>query len=100
MPRSREPASDAHSCPPPRTPGTPLVNLQTDLSFITLVTQASVVVQGVLVLLVALSLWSWWQIFLKMFQLKRTTKDTDQFENEFWKGGDLNELYQGASKSR
>jgi len=32
--------------------------------------------------------------------LKRTTKDTDQFENEFWKGGDLNDLYQGASKSR
>ena len=76
------------------------MNLQTDLSFITLVTQASVVVQAVLLLLVVLSLWSWWQIFLKMFQLKRTTKDTDHFENEFWKGGDLNELYQGASKSR
>ena len=76
------------------------MNLQTDLSFITLVTQASVVVQAVLLLLVAASLWSWWQIFLKMFQLKRTTKDTDLFENEFWKGGDLNDLYQGASKSR
>ena len=76
------------------------MNLQTDLSFVTLVTQASVVVQAVLVLLVVLSLWSWWQIFLKMFQLKRTTKDTDQFENEFWKGGDLNELYQSAAKSR
>ncbi|HET7031566.1 MAG TPA: MotA/TolQ/ExbB proton channel family protein, partial [Casimicrobiaceae bacterium] len=76
------------------------MNLQTDLSFITLVAQASVVVQAVLLLLVVLSLWSWWQIFLKMFQLKRTTKDTDHFENEFWKGGDLNELYQGASKSR
>jgi biopolymer transport protein TolQ len=45
------------------------LNLQTDLSFITLVTQASVVVQAVLLLLVAASLWSWWQIFLKMFQL-------------------------------
>jgi len=76
------------------------LNLQTDLSFITLVTQASFVVQAVLLLLVVLSLWSWWQIFLKMFQLKRTTRDTDQFENEFWKGGDLNDLYQGASKSR
>jgi biopolymer transport protein TolQ len=76
------------------------LNLQTDLSFVTLVTQASVVVQAVLLLLVVLSVWSWWQIFLKMFQLKRTAKDTDLFENEFWKGGDLNELYQGASKSR
>jgi biopolymer transport protein TolQ len=35
-----------------------------------------------------------------MFQLKRTVRDTDAFENEFWKGGDLNELYQSSSKSR
>jgi len=76
------------------------VNLGTDLSFITLVTQESVVVQAVLALLVALSVWSWWQIFLKMFQLRRVARDTDSFENEFWKGGDLNELYQRTSKSR
>ena len=35
-----------------------------------------------------------------MFQLRRATRDTDAFEDEFWKGGDLNELYQSASKSR
>jgi len=76
------------------------VNVHTDLSFLTLIIHASVIVQGIIGLLAILSLWSWWQIFLKMFQLKRTTRDTDQFENEFWKGGDLNDLYQGASKSR
>jgi biopolymer transport protein TolQ len=76
------------------------LNLHADLSFVTLVLQASVVVQAVLLLLVALSLWSWWQIFLKMFQLKRAATDTEEFENEFWKGGDLNALYQGASSSR
>jgi len=76
------------------------LNLHTDLSFITLVSQASIVVQAVLLLLVGLSIWSWWQIFLKMFQLKRSARDTDAFEDEFWKGGDLNALYQGASKSR
>ena len=76
------------------------MNLQTDLSFITLVTQASVVVQAVLLLLVALSLWSWWQIFLKMFQLRRAVRDTDRFEDEFWKGGDLMELFQRASSAR
>ena len=76
------------------------MNVATDLSFLTLIQQASVVVQGVLLLLAALSLWSWWQIFLKLFQLKRTARDTDAFENEFWKGGDLNELYQSSSKSR
>ena len=76
------------------------MNLNTDLSFITLVTQASLVVQAVLLLLAVLSVWSWWQIFLKMFQLKRSVRETDAFENEFWKGGDLNELYQRAVKSR
>ena len=76
------------------------MNLHTDLSFVTLVTQASIVVQAVLLLLVALSVWSWWQIFLKAFQLKRAARDTDAFEDEFWKGGDLAELYQRASQSR
>ncbi len=76
------------------------MNLHTDLSFATLITQASFVVQAVLLLLVALSLWSWWQIFLKLFQLNRTAKDTDAFEDEFWKGGDLNELFQRRSQTR
>ena len=76
------------------------MNLGTDLSFATLVAQASFVVQGVLLLLVALSLWSWWQIFLKLFQLKRAATDTDAFEDEFWKGGDLNELFGRRSQSR
>jgi biopolymer transport protein TolQ len=76
------------------------LNVATDLSFLTLISQASLVVQAVLLLLAGLSLWSWWQIFLKLFQLKRTARDTDAFENEFWKGGDLNELYQSSSKSR
>ena len=76
------------------------MNVHTDLSFLTLVLHASIVVQAILALLVFLSLWSWWQIFLKLFQLRRTSADTDRFEDEFWKGGDLNELYQSASQAR
>ena len=76
------------------------MNLHTDLSFVTLIMHASVVVQAVLVLLVFLSLWSWWQIFLKMFQLRRAARDTDTFEDEFWKGGDLNDLYQRTAQVR
>ena len=71
-----------------------------DLSFVTLITQASVVVQAILLLLAFLSLWSWSQIFMKMFQIKRTIKDTNRFEDEFWKGGDLNVLYQRAAQAR
>ena len=76
------------------------MNIHPDLSFVVLIAHASLVVQAVLALLVGLSLWSWWQIFLKLFQLKRATRDTDAFEDEFWKGGDLAELYQRASQSR
>ena len=76
------------------------MNVQTDLSFLQLVMQASVVVQAVMVLLAFLSLWSWWQIFLKRFQIRRSERDTGRFEDEFWKGGDLAELYQRVAQSR
>jgi len=75
------------------------LNLHSDLSFIVLIAQASVVVQAVLALLVGLSLWSWWRIFLKLFQLQQATRNTNVFEDDFWKGGDLVDLYQRASKS-
>ena len=65
-----------------------------------MVAHASVVVQAVMLLLLLLSMWSWWQIFLKMFALKRAANRTDTFEDEFWKGGDLNALFQQASQSR
>jgi biopolymer transport protein TolQ len=76
------------------------VNVHTDLSFVNLIAQASFVVQAVIALLAILSLWSWWQIFLKLFQLRRSTRETNAFEDEFWKGGDLAELYQRASQAR
>lgn len=76
------------------------MNVHTDLSFLNLVLHASVVVQGIMLLLAIASLWSWWQIFRKMFQLRRTVRETDRFEDEFWKGGDLNELYQRANQAR
>jgi biopolymer transport protein TolQ len=76
------------------------VNVHTDLSFLTLIVHASVIVQGIIALLAALSLWSWWQIFLKIFQLKRAARETEAFEDEFWKGGDLNVLFRQAGESR
>ena len=76
------------------------MNVHTDLSFVTLILHASVVVQAVMALLALLSLWSWWQIFLKMFQLRRAARDTDRFEDDFWKGGDLSELFQRTQQSR
>jgi len=76
------------------------LNVHPDLSFVVLIQHASVVVQAILVLLAALSLWSWWRIFMKQFQLARATRDADAFEDQFWKGGDLLDLYQQTSQTR
>ena len=76
------------------------MNLHPDLSFVAMVAHASFVVQTILVLLLLLSLWSWWQIFLKLFALRGAASSTDSFEDEFWKGGDLTALYQRASQAR
>ena len=76
------------------------MNLHPDLSFFSMMLHASVVVQAVMALLLLASLWSWWQIFLKLFALQRAQRETDRFEDDFWKGGDLNELFQRATQNR
>jgi biopolymer transport protein TolQ len=76
------------------------VNVHTDLSFLTLIVHASVVVQAIIALLAALSLWSWSQIFLKLFQISRIARDTDTFEDEFWQGGNLETLHRRAGQVR
>jgi biopolymer transport protein TolQ len=76
------------------------MNVHADLSFVSMVLNASIAVQAVMALLALLSLWSWWQIFLKLFQLRAAKRDADRFEDEFWKGGDLAELFQKSSQSR
>ncbi len=75
-------------------------NLTPDLSVISLITGASVLVQIVMLLLLLASFFSWYYIFLKVFTLKRAARLADDFEKEFWSGADLNELYQRAVNSR
>ncbi|MGH6647721.1 protein TolQ [Aquabacterium sp.] len=70
-----------------------------DLSIIELVKHASVVVQIVLVLLLAVSLASWSIIFGKAIGLKRVKGDNEEFDREFWAGRTLQELYQDASRA-
>jgi biopolymer transport protein TolQ len=76
------------------------VNVHTDLSFVTLIVHASVIVQAIILLLALLSLWSWWQIFLKLFQLRRLRRETDEFEDVFWQGGNLDTLYRKAGQAQ
>ena len=63
------------------------------MSFIDLVLQASLVVQLVMLMLVAASVFSWAIIFRKSKLLAAMRREADGFESEFWSGGDLTRLY-------
>jgi len=67
--------------------------MNTDLSIFRLVTEASFVVQFVMLILLAASLASWTFIFVKSRELGRALEITDEFEDQFWSGIALAELY-------
>ncbi|HWU98396.1 MAG TPA: protein TolQ [Oxalicibacterium sp.] len=71
-----------------------------DLSFVHLITNASVLVQLVMVLLMGVSVMSWTYIFRKMFAIRNANAQTEEFERAFWSGGNLNTLYAEASSNR
>lgn len=71
-----------------------------DLSVVSLIANASVLVQLVMLGLLLASLFSWYYIFRKYYSLQRAQRQTDEFEKAFWSGGNLNELYQAAVNSR
>ncbi|MCG6866052.1 MAG: protein TolQ [Thiogranum sp.] len=68
--------------------------MQADLSFFSLISGASVVVQLVMLLLLVVSVLSWTMIFRKRGALNEARADAEQFEDRFWSGGDLATLYQ------
>jgi len=72
-------------------------NATYDTSVISLVTNASVLVQLVMAGLLLASLFSWYYIFLKVLGFRRAIRQADDFEREFWSGGDLNQLFQQAN---
>ena len=71
-----------------------------DLSFITLIANASLVVQLVMVLLVLASVLSWTVIFDRSRVLKKAQREAEEFENRFWSGGDLGDLYRAVDRER
>ncbi|MGB4497815.1 MAG: protein TolQ [Methylococcaceae bacterium] len=67
--------------------------MNTDLSIFHLITEASFVVQFVMLILFTASLVSWTFIFSKRKELNRAIEITDEFEEQFWSGVSLSELY-------
>lgn len=68
-----------------------------DMSILSLVLQASWVVQLVMLLLLIVSVSSWAAIFRKLFALKRVKALNEDFERDFWSGTSLNDLYASAA---
>ncbi|MDR1310760.1 MAG: protein TolQ [Burkholderiaceae bacterium] len=73
------------------------MNVTQDLSFISLVLNASILVQLVMVLLLCVSLMSWTYIFRKMFAIRDAHIQTAAFESAFWSGGNLKSMFERAS---
>ena len=70
-----------------------------DLSIVSLLLNASFVVQLVVLLLAVMSISSWTAIFRKYVQLKHIRSLNDDFEREFWSGTSLNELFASAAQN-
>lgn len=71
-----------------------------DLSIFSLILHASLVVQLVMALLVVASVLSWTIIFDRSRVLKRAQREAEEFENRFWSGGDLGDLYRSVDRDR
>ncbi|HEY6898922.1 MAG TPA: protein TolQ [Rhodocyclaceae bacterium] len=76
------------------------MNLTQDISILHLIANASAAVQIVMLILGGVSFMSWYYIFRKWFAIRDARGRTDQFERDFWSGGDLNSLYQSAVNDR
>ena len=76
------------------------MNVAQDLSFLALISNAHLIVQLIMALLLGLSLVSWTYIFRKMFAIRAARRQTEQFERSFWAGGNLHALHQSASSNR
>ena len=70
-----------------------------DLSIVNLLLNASWVVQGVVALLVGVSIASWAAIIRKIMALKKVQNLNEEFDREFWSGTSLNDLAAGAAQN-
>lgn len=71
-----------------------------NVSFVALFKQASPVVQAVMIGLLIASIWSWAIILEKVYAFRRARTEADRFEQIFWSGQSLEELYTGLSRGR
>jgi biopolymer transport protein TolQ len=72
-----------------------------NLSVLTLFLQADVIVKLVMLALLAASVWVWAVVIEKVVSLRRANREATRFEDRFWSGGSLDDLYdQEGAKAR
>jgi biopolymer transport protein TolQ len=69
-------------------------------SFLDMFLQAHIVVKVVMIGLLLASVWSWAIIFQKMFAFRRARAEADKFEQMFWSGQSLEDLYSNLARGR
>jgi biopolymer transport protein TolQ len=73
------------------------VAVSADVSLIALFLQAALIVKVVMLGLLACSVWVWAIAIDKMFLYSRTRRSMDRFEQAFWSGESIEELYRTLS---
>jgi len=68
-----------------------------DFGMLSLFLRADVVVKSVIVILILASIWCWATIFDKSFGLRRLNRRSNDFEQAFWSGNSLDDLYDRIS---
>lgn len=72
--------------------------MEADMSLWSLVARASITVQLVMLILLSASVLSWVIIYLKFDVLKNAREDAMRFEDQFWSGINLADLYARVKK--
>lgn len=70
-----------------------------DFSMLALFARASFTVQAVMILLIAASIWAWAIFFQKLAGYRVARRQLARFEDAFWSGDPLDELYDKISKT-
>jgi len=68
-----------------------------DFSIWSLFVRADAVVKAVIILLLLASVWCWAIIFYKVVNLRRLNSRSSEFEQSFWSGNSLDDLYERIS---
>src|SRR5258708_31127400 len=68
-------------------------SVASQLSLWTLFIQADIVVKVVMVMLLLASFWCWAIIFDKLMKLRHLVNQAEDFEDSFWSGGSLEDLF-------